>query len=191
MRAGEGERDAAGGDAALVAQALAGGRGGFSALLDAHRDAVYRLVRHHLSDDGDAIDVTQEAFIAAFANLSRYDPARPFRAWVLRIALNKCRDWARRRRVRGFFAFARPIEEAFDVADPGLDPEAALASRGEAERLRTAIAALPPQLKEPLILCAIDGLDQAEAAEVLAISRKAVETRLYRARQKLAAALKG
>lgn len=178
-------------DAALVAQALAGRQAAFSALLARHRDPVFRLARHHTGDDSEALDVTQECFVSAFASLASYDPARPLRAWLLRIALNKCRDWGRRRVVRRLFAFARPLDEATDVADLAPDPEQALGSAREIIRISGAIAALPTQLKEPLILCAIDGLAQDEAAAVLGVSRKAVETRIYRARQKLSEALEG
>ena len=109
----------------------------------------------------------------------------------MRIALNKCHDWARRRAVRRFFAFARPLEDAFDVADSAPGPEAALASAAEVARIQQAIAALPAALKEPLILCSIEGMEQEAAAALLGISRKAVETRIYRARQKLGQALEG
>lgn len=171
---------------AAVAAALAGRQAGFATLMNAHREAVFRMVRGHLGNEADALDVTQESFVAAFLALRRYDPARPFRAWILRIALNKCHDWARRRKVRRFFTFALPIEEAASVADEGHDPEQALASRREVEHIHAALAALPDPLKEPLLLCAIEGLSQEEAAAILGISRKAVETRIYRARQKLA-----
>ncbi|MEP7221773.1 MAG: RNA polymerase sigma factor [Novosphingobium sp.] len=184
---------AAGGaaDAELVALALSGNQAGFAALLGRYRDAVYRLVHSHLGDHGEALDVTQESFIAAFAALDRYDPARPFKAWVLRVALNKCRDWQRRRMVRRLFTFARPLDDALGVADSAPDPEVALASAQEVTRLRTAMAALPGKLKDPLILCALEGLSQDEAAAVLGVSRKTVETRIYRARQKLTQMLEG
>lgn len=178
-------------DAALVQQALGGGQAGYAGLMARHRDAVFRLARSHLGNESDALDVTQECFVSAFMALGRYDPARPFRGWVLRIALNKCHDWARRRSVRRLFAFARPLDEALNIADAGPDPESALASAGEVARIRAGIAALPANLKEPLILCAIEGLSQDEAAAVLGTSRKAVETRIYRARQKLSDLLKG
>ena len=178
-------------DAELVEQALGGRQAGYAGLMARHREAVFRLARHHLGHEGDALDVTQECFISAFMALRRYDPARPFRSWLLRIALNKCHDWARRRRVRQFFTFARPLDSALDVADAGPDPESALASVGEVARIRAAIAALPATLKDPLILCAIEGLSQDEAAVLLGTSRKAVETRIYRARQKLSDVLKG
>lgn len=178
-------------DADLIAEALAGRQSGYSGLMQRHRESVFRLARSHLGDADEALDVTQECFVSAFAALHRFDPARPFRAWLLRIALNKCHDWARRRAVRRFFSFARPLDEANEVADDSLDPEAALASSAEVARIRTALAMLPSALKEPMILCAIEGLSQDEAAAVLGVSRKAVETRIYRARQKLSAVLEG
>lgn len=180
-----------GDDAAAVALALAGGQAGFDALMAAHRGAVFRLARGHLGNEADALDVTQESFVAAFMALHRYDPARPFRAWLLRISLNKCHDWARRRTVRRFLSFALPIEDAFDIADAAPGPEAALASRQEVARIHAAVAALPTSLKEPLLLCAIEGLSQEEAAAILGVSRKAVETRIYRARQKLSHLVEG
>ncbi|RVQ69769.1 RNA polymerase sigma factor [Croceicoccus ponticola] len=154
--------------------------------MDRHRASVFRYARGQVRDDDEALDVTQECFVSAFAALRRYDPARPFRTWLLAITVNKCRDWARRRAVRRFFAFAVPLDDALSVADGAPDPEGALSSVQEVARIRRALAALPANLREPLVLCTLDGLDQTEAGDVLGISRKAVETRIYRARQRLA-----
>lgn len=184
-----GEHDAP--DAQAVALARAGQERGHRALLDRHREPVFRFLRGLLGNEADALDVTQETFVAAFLALHRYDPARPFRAWVLRIARNKSHDFARRRAVRRLFAFAQPIDEAGDVADPAANAEEALAGEGEVARIHAAIATLPDRLKEPLLLCALEGMSQDEAAQVLGTSRKAVETRIYRARQKLSQMLEG
>lgn len=178
-------------DAALVARAKAGEQAAFGALLARHRETVFRFVRGSLGGEADALDVTQECFIAAFAALGRYDPGRPLLAWLLQIARNKCRDWARRRAVRRMLAFARPLDEALEVGDPAGDPETALGSAREVARIRQAIADLPAQLREPLLLCSLEGMSQDEAAAVLGTSRKAVETRIYRARQKLSGLLEG
>ena len=178
-------------DAELVTKALAGKQSAYFALMLRHREAVFKLARSHTGDESEALDVTQECFVAAFAALYRYDAERPFRTWLLRIALNKCRDWGRRRKVRRFFTFARPLDEAMHVAETAQDAEQALASRDEVERIRREIANLPAQLKEPLILCALEGLSQDEAATALGVSRKAIEMRVYRARKKLAEALEG
>ena len=178
-------------DAGLVASARGGEQSAYAELLRLHRGAVFRLCRNHLGEEAEALDLTQETFAAAFAHLPAFDPARSFRTWILRIAVNKCRDWARRRKVRRLFTFARPLDEASQVADPQLPVDDALGTRQQLERLRRAIVSLPVTLKDPLVLCTIEEMSQADAAEVLGITAKAVETRIYRARQRLAEILAG
>ena len=172
-------------DGELAALALAGRQAAYRELLGRHREPVFRLVRGSIGDGDAALDVTQEAFIAAFAALKSYDGTRPFKTWVSRIAINKCRDWARRRAVRRFFSFALPIEAAATIADDTIPADQQLADRAELARVKKAISQLPLALREPLVLRTIEGLTQAETAQVLGISEKAVETRLYRARNKL------
>lgn len=172
-------------DRTLAARALAGQQSAYSALMRRHRDAVYRLARGHVGDGDEALDITQEAFVAAFAALARYDGARPFRVWIARITLNKCRDWGRRRAVRRFFLFARPIDDALAIADPDATPEDALHAQRERARINGAIAALPANLKDVLLLRTVEAMSQAETAHILGLTEKAVETRLYRARAKL------
>ena len=177
--------------AALAAEALAGRQKAFAELLRLHRDAVYRLARNYTGDADEALDISQDCFAAAFAALRSYDPARPFRLWLLRIAINKCHDWSRRRAVRRFFTFALPIEQGVQVADDAASPDRAVADAIELDRVSAAIAQLPARLKEVLILRTVDGLGQADTAQLLGISQKAVETRLYRARNTLVARLGG
>ena len=177
-------------DGELAALAVAGRQRAYSALMARHREPIYRLVRSHVGDADEALDVTQQAFIAAFAALKRYDAGRPFRVWLSRIAINKCHDWSRRRSVRRLFAFARPLDEGVEVAEDAVPADDALADAQRLETVMRAIASLPDNLKEPLILRTIEELSQAETADVLGISAKAVETRLYRARARLAEMLR-
>lgn len=172
-------------DGELAALAQAGRQAAYGELMGRHRDAVYRLARGHTGDSDAAIDLTQLSFVAAFSSLGSYDGVRPFRFWISRIAINKCRDWARRRAVRRILSFALPIDAAHDVADGSASAETILADQEELRRTMAAIAALPASLKDALILRTIEGMSQAEAALVLGVSEKAVETRLYRARAKL------
>ena len=172
-------------DGELAALALAGRQTAYRELLARHREAVFRLVRATIGESAEAIDVTQETFISAFAVLKRYDPDRPFIAWLKRIALNKCRDWARRRTVRSFFTRAVPLEDALSIADDAALADTQAADRAELARVSAAITRLPARLREVLLLRAVDGLSQAEAADVLGVTEKAIETRLYRARAKL------
>lgn len=150
-----------------------------------YREPVFRVVRSHVGNDDDALDIVQNSFVSAFAAIGRYDGERPFRFWINRIALNKCRDWGRRLAVRRFFGNALPLEAAEAIADDAITGEAAIDDVRTLRLVTRAIADLPAGLKEPLILTAIEGLSQAEAAAVLKISEKAVEARVYRARKAL------
>ena len=177
-------------DGELASLSLVGREAAFGELVRRHRSALYRLALGSVGDPDEAFDIVQETFVSAHLALKRYDPARPMRAWLVAIAINKCRDWARRRKVRRFFSFALPIDAAVENVRedrPGQDVQAA--DRQELARLRRAIAELPSSLREPLVLHAIEGMSQADAASVLAVTEKAVETRLRRARIKLAAML--
>ena len=88
--------------------------------------------------------------------------------------------------MRRFFTFAAPLDgDALEIADDSIGADATAADRQRIAEVARAIPQLPTQLKEPLILCAVDGLSQAEAATVLGISEKAVETRIRRARIRL------
>lgn len=176
-------------DAALVEEALAGQERSFSMLMRQHKEDLYRFIRLYVGDSGEAHDLVQEAFVAAWRNLRQYDSTRPFRAWLRGIALNKCRDWGRRRKVRQFFYFASDIETTGrHVPAPELNTES-----GEHEeqlgQLETAIAALPDGLKAPLLLTVIEGHSHKEAGLLLGMSAKAVEVRIYRAKQALRQAM--
>ncbi len=173
-------------DGELATLSVAGRDVAFAELVRRHRKAVYRLIVSNVADADEALDLVQETFVSAHRAMARFDGARPMPAWLAAIALNKCRDWARRRAVRRFIWFARPVEELADVlADdqPGHDIQTA--DRQELERLRRAITELPASLREPLVLHTVEGMSQAETAAVLSITEKAVETRLRRARIKL------
>jgi RNA polymerase sigma-70 factor (ECF subfamily) len=147
---------------------------------------IYRLIRSHIGRDDEALDLVQESFVAAWLALKSYDPARPFGTWLARIAINKSRDWGRRRAVRKFFTFAVPLDgDVLEIPDDAIGADVAVDDRRRLVAVARAIPQLPNQLKEPLILCAVDGLSQAAAATVLGISEKAVETRIRRARARL------
>ena len=102
-------------DQDLAVYARAGRDDAYRELLSRYKAPVYRLIVKHVGDPDEALDLTQETFLAGFSAMSRYDADRPFRVWIARIAINKCRDWARRRKVRAFFSRALPLESAHHV----------------------------------------------------------------------------
>jgi RNA polymerase sigma factor (sigma-70 family) len=178
-------------DQDLAARACANQEDAYRELLSRHKTAVYRLIVKHIGDADEAMDLTQETFVAGFAALDRYDGERPFRIWIARIALNKCRDWGRRRKVRAFFSRALPLESAHHVASNTPPPDMETSDRQELARVRAAIGELPANLREVLLLRGMDEVSQSEAAAMLDVSEKTIETRLYRARTRLKALLAG
>ncbi|CAM3216390.1 HTH luxR-type domain-containing protein [Sphingomonas antarctica] len=174
-------------DGDLASLSLVGREAAFTEIVRRHRSVLYRLALGNIGDADEALDIVQETFVSAHLALKRYDPARPMRAWLAAIAINKCRDWGRRRAVRRLFSFALPIEGVVEnVADDRPGHDVAASDRQELARLRRVIADLPTALREPLVLHTIEGMSQAETASILAITEKAVETRLRRARIRLA-----
>lgn len=176
-------------DGELATLSIAGRQAAFAEIMNRYRQPVFRLIRASVGDAQEALDLTQESFFSAYRALARYDPERPMRAWLSTIAINKCRDWGRKKMVRRVLTLGGALgAEAEHIADDQVAVDDAVSDRLELERVAMAIAALPPNLREPLLLRTIEGLSQSETAGMLGISEKAVETRLYRARARLAAA---
>ncbi|OHC97552.1 MAG: RNA polymerase subunit sigma-24 [Sphingomonadales bacterium RIFCSPHIGHO2_01_FULL_65_20] len=172
----------------IEVRAAAGDRAAFTGLMNATKADLYRFVRRYVGDEAEAHDVLQEAYASAWLAMRRYDPARPFDVWLRSIALNKCRDWSRRRAVRrvvrGVIGLDAP--EATAVGDEAPSPETRLDDQRRAERLQRALSELPDALKAPLLLAALEGRPHAEIASILGVTPKAVETRIARARKTLA-----
>lgn len=181
----------ASGDAALAKAAAGGDERAYAELVARHKDGLYRLLRRYLGEPEEARDAVQEAFIAAWGALSRYDPSRPFGAWIRTIAINKARDRGRRLALRRLIFGDRSVDDAGvgERPDPGPLAHDAILERERMAALDRAIARLPSGLRAALVLTALEERSQQEAADILGISAKAVETRAYRARKILAEVL--
>ncbi|MBC7668650.1 RNA polymerase sigma factor [Caulobacter sp. DWR2-3-1b2] len=175
-------------DEALAALAGRGDERAFSQLVVRHKESLYRLLRRYTGDRDEAYEAVHETFIAAWAALGRYDAARAFGPWLRTIAINKARDRGRRMAVRRFF-FGGGEDDLASAVDPGLAADDTLQQRQVMELLDQAVARLPEALKAPLLLTAFEGLSQHEAAAILGVSAKSIETRVYRARKALAMSL--
>lgn len=176
-------------DADLVAAILAGQRNAFDQLMTRHKTWLFLFIRRHTPTSEDAYDILQESFASAWKALKHYDRTRPFDAWIRRIALNKCRDRARREAVRRrvFSLVGLPAED--QAPDNTAGAEATRIAGEALARLNAAIRGLPQPLREALVLTTLQGLSQREAAEALGTSVKVVEMRVYRARKQLAEVL--
>lgn len=173
-------------DAQLVRMALAGEDAAFTQLAARHKAWLFRFIRRYLGNDEDALDLLQETLVATWLGLHQYDSDRPLQAWLRQIALNKCRDWSRRSLVRGIVRYVSGDLDLFAADLRRSNPEAMLDEAQSLKQLDRAISELPPRLREPLILTVFEGLSNRETAIQLKASEKAVETRLHRARRRLA-----
>jgi RNA polymerase sigma factor CnrH len=173
-------------DGALAARAVGGDDAAFTVLISRHKGWAFQFVRRYVGDPADAYDVLQETFFSAWRALARYQSDRPFEFWLRRIALNKCRDRNRREMVRRLLGAIIEPEAAAEILDPSAGPAELVSADQEMRQLETRLQQLPRSLKEPLLLTALEGLSQQEAGLLLGISAKAIETKVYRARRRLA-----
>ncbi|WP_240623201.1 MULTISPECIES: RNA polymerase sigma factor [Brevundimonas] len=169
------------------AKAAQGDRAAFSRLMTATKGDLHRFVARYVGDPDEALDLVQESYAAAWLSIRRYDPARPFGAWLRTIALNKCRDWSRRRRVRRMVRGVMGLDapQAMAVGDPAPGADVRVDERRRLERLNRALADLPGGQRAPLMLAVLEGRSHAEIGEILGLSPKAVELRIARARRAL------
>ena len=177
-------------DRALMVRVQAGDEAALGFLMDRWELPVTALIARLLLNRTEAAELAQETFVRVWQQRTRYRPAAAFRPWIFAIAVNLARNrlrWWRRR-----------PQVALDAWTEGLADEAAGASGAprleEAERaaaVRDAVAALPLDQREALVLFEYEGLAQAEIAAAVGATPKAVETRIHRAREKLRRSLRG
>jgi RNA polymerase sigma-70 factor (ECF subfamily) len=160
-------------DPALIRAAKAGDLAAFEQLVRDHQQPVWRFLRRMLGDDALAEDVAQETFIRLFRRLESYTFESKFSTWLFQIARNAGIDELRRRERQTRVATTAPPQLS-PVAPPDVHAE-----------LEAAIASLPDDLREALLLVEVLGLRYREAGAALGIPEGTVKSRVFQARQKL------
>ncbi len=178
-------------DQELLREAQAGSRQAFETLVLRYRLWVTRLAARFLPNPADAEDLAQDAFVRAFANLSRCRPGVPFRNWLMRLTVNLCLDRLRYRRRRPERSASQMHEEDGGWMDNRLDRDAeALYRRLESEReardlLRRVVPRLSPADQVLLHLLYGEELEVPEVAQLMGWSAVNVRVRAFRARRQL------
>jgi RNA polymerase sigma-70 factor (ECF subfamily) len=150
-----------------------------------HQEAAFRLAYLILGDAAEADDAAQEAFIRAYRALDRYDPARPFRPWLLSITANAARN-----RLRSAARYLAALQRLVNLnpagaAGPGNDPAPTVASKQRGAMLWQAVRRLGPADQEVIYLRYFMELSEAETAEALNVAPGTVKSRLHRALARL------
>ena len=177
-------------DEALLAAARTGEAAPLEALLTKHQSRLYRFSLKMCGSPSDAQDVLQETLIALARSIHTFRGDSSVSTWLYTVA----RSFCIKRRRQSKFAPAHTESLDHSVADftpdPGLAPDEALAARQLQMALNTALAALPEEHREVVLLRDGEGLSAAEVADVLGVSIDAVKSRLHRARLALRDSLK-
>jgi RNA polymerase sigma-70 factor (ECF subfamily) len=147
-----------------------------------HLDAAYNLARWLMQNEHDAEDVVQDAYLRAILHFEGFRGGEG-KAWLLTIVRNRCYDSARQRGVRE--RTTSFDEELHDTHQATPDPETSLLQKERAGLLREALAELPLELREVLVLRELEELSYSEISSIARIPLGTVMSRLSRARKRL------
>jgi RNA polymerase sigma-70 factor (ECF subfamily) len=168
-----------------VDQALDGDQDAFAELVNTYQNAVYNLCYRMLGERTEAEDAAQEAFLRAYMNLQRYDPARSFKTWLLSIASNHCIDRLRRRRLT-WLSLDEPLPPNIMLSSDEPEPEEATIKDQRSQAIQSLLNELSTEYRAAVILRYWYDYSYTEIADILDTTESAIKSRLFRARQALA-----
>ena len=172
-------------DKDLVARCREGDDDAWRDLVDRFGPRVYAIAYHFTMKREDAEELSQEIFLKLFENLHRYDGGFPLIAWVLSVSRNLCIDRYRRRKREKSFRFVS--DEAVTTLLKSEDDPASMALKKERTKLLfSALAEIPEDLAEILVLRDLNGLAYDEIGKALDLPEGTVKSRLFRARGEVA-----
>ena len=191
----------------LIDRLRNGDEGAFDELVSAHHGALVRMALGHVADRELAEEVVQDTWMAVIQGLSRFEGRSSLRTWIFGILIHKAKDrGVREKRHTTFSDFESHDDDHDEAIDPSRfhqsgewaghwsvppqpwdeqTPEALLASRQAVAAMQQAIEALPPTLKDVLILRDIEGIEAKKACELLKITETNLYVRLHRARERV------
>lgn len=172
-------------DEALVRRAAEGDRSAFERLAARHAAALYRFTVRVCGGEREAEDALQDGLLAAWRGAATFRGDSAARTWLFQVVVNACRR--RHRRRAGEPASVEGDEAAAAVAADESGPEARVAARQAGRALEEAMAELPAEAREVLMLRDVEGLSGEETASALGLGLAAMKSRLHRARLDLKA----
>ncbi len=161
----------------LIAQSLAGNTEAYSQLVDRYKNAIYHHCFAIVRDEDTAEDMAQEAFIAAYYQLKRYDAQYRFSTWLFKISTNKCLNQLR--------SSAKTAVLDDDLLDTLATSEPSPHQKAEMHELRELVEQLPPTYRAVISLYYWHGLGYADIATAMDAPLNSVRVWLLRAKNTL------
>ena len=168
-----------------------GDRVAFGRLLDRHLDPIHNYLQRMTGSHADAEDLAQETFLRVWQKAASYRAGRvKVTTWLHTIAHNLCIDSFRK---NDSFQSKREsqIDASLEAADPLANPMNHSSDQEQEQLLKTAIARLPENQRSAILLCQIQGFSNAQAAKILSVNSRALESLLARGRRTLRISLFG
>lgn len=182
-------------DKSLIRLVAGGNESALNELMRRYKHKLFAFISKYVKDEDAAYDILQETFIRVHFKAETYSPAYAFSTWMYQIAINLCRDWGRKQKLRQFLSLDtspgdddhRTLHDVLPDTSGNVEDLSEL--RQQLRVINQEIEKLPHKLKTALILFALEENSQERCAEILDVTPKTVETRVYRARKILAAKL--
>ncbi len=171
-------------DRDLAAKAQQGDHAAYAQLVRRHQNRIFRHLLNLTGSREEALELSQEVFLKAWEALPGWRPEAQFHTWLYRIASNVAFDLLRRRQIVSYEALA----EDYDAPTDAAGPEVRLQAKQSMTSLDAALARLPVDQRQIVLLREVEGLSYEELAAALAIEPGTVKSKLARARAALAEA---
>jgi RNA polymerase sigma-70 factor (ECF subfamily) len=174
----------------MVEKAQAGDQTAFHRLVDRFQPEIYRMIFYRTRSQMDAEDLTQDVMLKAYRHIGRLQSPEVFRSWLYRIAVNRVKDYYRKKQFKSLFGFVSLDEEAFhETAEMAEDPEVEgdISKKDFWRQIGEMLTKLSAMEKEVFILRFLDQLTIKEMSEALNKNESTIKTHLYRALGKVKA----
>ncbi|HYP29336.1 MAG TPA: sigma-70 family RNA polymerase sigma factor [Blastocatellia bacterium] len=166
-------------DAQIIERTLGGEPEAFNMLVRRWERQIYGLTLRMLGRDEEAKDATQETFLSAYRNLSKFRGESKFSSWIYRIAINIC-NTKLRSRPKGLLSIEEQRDvNGFEIAADLDDLSDNIQQEQIAAHVKRALQGLPPEMRQVIVMKEYEGLKFVEIAEILGIPLSTVKTRMY------------
>jgi RNA polymerase sigma-70 factor (ECF subfamily) len=173
-------------DEEVVSRVRAGETALFEVIMRRYNQRLFRVTRSILGNDGEAEDVTQEAYVRAYMHLDQFEGRAQFSTWLTKIAVHEALARLRaRHRFIDINAQSGSVEDGMNLESKDPSPEQEVLNHTMRIVLETAVDRLPETYRSVFMLREVEGMSTAETAECLDLSEEAVKVRLHRARSLL------